>query len=78
MSPINLEQVLLLCRWFSNTQAAAKVAALKNAKPGQWVTYKTYPHERNQAALVAANDLRKKRIAAVRDSGLDISRVKSF
>lgn len=54
-------------------QAKAKVIAVKNAKPGEWITYKTYPHESRQAARVAANDLRKGKIAAVRDSGLAIN-----
>lgn len=52
--------------------AAAKVNAVAHAAPGQWVTYRTFTHDKRQLARVAARDLRTGKIAAVRKSGLHI------
>lgn len=46
-------------------QAAAIAGRVKDAAPGEWVTWKTYPADRKQLAYVAANDLRKGRVRAL-------------
>lgn len=53
-------------------QAEAKVKALANAGPGEWVTWKVYERGLRQRASVAARDLRTGKVAAVRKSGLHI------
>lgn len=57
-------------------QAVAIAGRVKEAAPGEWVTWKTYPAARRQLAYVAANDLRKGRVRAlVAQAGTVDSRV---
>lgn len=53
-------------------QTEAKLASLANAKPGEWIAYKTYPTDQRHRARVAANDIRQRKIAAVRKCGLHV------
>lgn len=50
-------------------RAAAKAGVIARSKRGEWVVWKTYPAKRRQAAHVAANDLRRGRVAAIRRVG---------
>lgn len=46
-------------------QAIAKARALAGAGTGVWLTWKTYPAERRQAAYVAASDLKRGKVRAL-------------
>jgi len=48
---------------------AARVKALRNAKPGVPVTWKKYPAEKIQTARVAVNDIRKQKILELKQLG---------
>lgn len=45
--------------------ALARAARVAEAKPGEWVTWRSYPPQRRQSAYVAAHDLRSGKVRAL-------------